>query len=85
MGAVAKRIPASVRRRALERSLDHIRYEQLTTAFLDLYLVNHCLNSVAVYCADPESEHTRRTIAALPNYLLEGEAGLTAQSLSVQV
>jgi squalene/oxidosqualene cyclase-like protein len=80
LGQLAPLTPPVLRARALERVLDHIKHEQLFTDFLDIGPVSKTLDVVACWAAEPNSEHTRRSIAALPRYLFRCERGLTMQA-----
>ena len=74
------RIPARLRAHALRFVLDHIMHEQSTTGYIDIGPVNKALNVIAVWSADPLSEHTRRSLEALPAYLFDCERGKTMQT-----
>ena len=75
-------VPTRLRARALAVVLDHIRYQNRSTDFLDLGPVDKALNVVACWAAAPSSEHTQQAIQALPRYLFACERGLTMQAYS---
>jgi squalene/oxidosqualene cyclase-like protein len=77
---VEKRMPGVLRARALEFVLDHIKHEQLTTHFIDLHPINKVLDTIGVWVAEPHSEHTRKALDALPQYIFDCERGRTMQS-----
>jgi squalene/oxidosqualene cyclase-like protein len=60
--------------------LDHIKHEQLTTSFIDIGPVNKAFDTLALWSAEPHSEHTRKAIEALPQYIYDCEHGRTMQS-----
>jgi squalene/oxidosqualene cyclase-like protein len=80
LGQIEKRIPRALRAKALAFVLDHIKHEQLTTSFIDIGPVNKALNTLALWSAEPHSEHTRKAIEALPQYIYDCERGRTMQS-----
>ncbi len=80
LAALERRIPHQLRARALARTLDHIKHEQLTTSFIDLGPVNKTLDVIALYASEPAADHTRRAIEELSTYVFEGAAGLTMQA-----
>lgn len=80
LGQIEPRLPRGLRAKALRFVLDHIKHEQLTTAFIDIGPVNKALDTIALWSAEPQSEHTRKAIAALPQYIFDCERGRTMQS-----
>jgi squalene/oxidosqualene cyclase-like protein len=80
LGLVEKWMPRSLRAKALEMGLDHIKHEQLTTNFIDIGPVNKVLDTLAVWSAEPQSEHTRKALDALPQYIFDCDRGKTMQS-----
>jgi len=79
LNAFEKVVPKSWREQALEFTLGHIKHESETTSFIDIGPVNKVLDTIASYAADPTSEHTKKCIAALPQYLFDGEDGVKMQ------
>jgi squalene/oxidosqualene cyclase-like protein len=80
LGQIEKRIPRALRAKALALVLDHIKHEQLTTSFIDIGPVNKAFDTLALWSAEPHSEHTRKAIEALPQYIYDCERGRTMQS-----
>jgi squalene/oxidosqualene cyclase-like protein len=80
LGQIENWIPHALRAKALAFVLDHIKHEQLTTSFLDIGPVNKAFDTLALWSAEPHSEHTRKAIDALPLYLYDCERGRTMQS-----
>jgi squalene/oxidosqualene cyclase-like protein len=80
LGIVERWIPASLRAKALDFVLDHIKHEQLTTNFIDIGPVNKVFDTLAVWSAEPNSEHTRKALGALPQYIFDCDRGRTMQS-----
>jgi squalene/oxidosqualene cyclase-like protein len=80
LGLVERWMPRSLRAKALEVVLDHIKHEQLTTNFIDIGPVNKILDTLAVWSAEPHSEHTRKALDALPQYIYDCDRGRTMQS-----
>jgi squalene/oxidosqualene cyclase-like protein len=80
LGLVEKWMPRSLRAKALEVVLDHIKHEQLTTNFIDIGPVNKVLDTLAVWSAEPHSEHAGKALDALPQYIFDCERGRTMQS-----
>ncbi len=80
LGIVERWMPASLRAKALDFVLDHIKHEQLTTNFIDIGPVNKAFDTLAVWSAEPNSEHTRKAIEALPQYIFDCDRGRTMQS-----
>ncbi len=68
-----------LRERALDEVMDQVKQAQLDSNFVDLGPVNKALDTIACYAAEPDSEHTRKSIEALPEYLFDGEDGLKVQ------
>jgi squalene/oxidosqualene cyclase-like protein len=80
LGLVERWMPRSLRAKALAMVLDHIKHEQLTTNFIDIGPVNKVLDTLAVWSAEPQSEHTRKALDALPQYIFDCDRGRTMQS-----
>lgn len=80
LGQIEKCMPSSLRARALDVVLNHIKHEQLTTNFLDIGPVNKVFDTIAVWAAEPDSEHTRSAIDALPQYIFDCARGRTMQA-----
>ena len=80
LGRIETRIPKGLRAKALQFVLDHIKHEQLTTNFIDIGPVNKAFDTVALWSSEPHSEHTRKAVAALPQYIFDCERGRTMQS-----
>lgn len=80
LGQIEQRMPQGLRAKALAFVLDHIKHEQLTTNFIDIGPVNKALDTIALWSAEPHSDHTRKAIAAMPQYLFDCERGRTMQS-----
>ncbi len=80
LGQIEPRIPKGLRAKALQFVLDHIKHEQLTTNFIDIGPVNKAFDTVALWSSEPHSEHTRKAVAALPQYIFDCERGRTMQS-----
>jgi squalene/oxidosqualene cyclase-like protein len=77
LALIERWMPASLREKALKVVLDHIKHEQLTTNFIDIGPVNKVLDTLAVWSAEPQSEHTRRALDALPQYVFDCDRGRT--------
>ena len=80
LGWLEPRIPARLRAYALRFVFDHITHEMATTGYIDIGPVNKALNAIAVWSDDPLSEHTRKSLDALPVYLFDCERGRTMQT-----
>jgi squalene/oxidosqualene cyclase-like protein len=80
LGTIERWIPDSLRAKALDLVLDHIKHEQLTTSFIDIGPVNKVFDTLAVWIAEPHSEHTRKALDALPQYIFDCDRGRTMQA-----
>jgi squalene/oxidosqualene cyclase-like protein len=80
LGTIERWIPSSLRAKALDVVLDHIKHEQLTTNFIDIGPVNKVFDTLAVWTAEPNSEHTRKALDALPQYIFDCDRGKTMQA-----
>eukprot|EP01064_Diplonema_japonicum_P013973 TRINITY_DN21501_c0_g1_i1.p1 TRINITY_DN21501_c0_g1~~TRINITY_DN21501_c0_g1_i1.p1 ORF type:complete len:786 (+),score=145.03 TRINITY_DN21501_c0_g1_i1:36-2393(+) len=65
-----------LRSRALKLSIDHIKYDDVTTNFICLGPVNKVLNLVAIYAAEGHSEHLKLSEDRVQDYLWLGRNGL---------
>jgi squalene/oxidosqualene cyclase-like protein len=80
LGWVERIMPGAMRQRALDRVLDHIVHEQETTNFIDLGPVNKAFDCIVTAVAMPGSEHSRRSIEVLHEYIFPCERGHAMQS-----
>ena len=80
LGAIEPWIPGRLRAKALDVVLDHIKHEQLTTNFIDIGPVNKVFDTLAVWSAEPHSEHTKKALDALPQYIFDCDRGRTMQA-----
>jgi squalene/oxidosqualene cyclase-like protein len=71
--------PARLRRRAMDRVLDHVRYDDRATQWINLGPVNKVLNGFVHHFNDPGGDDFRRAFAACEPYLWPGHDGTKMQ------
>ncbi|MFW6050129.1 MAG: terpene cyclase/mutase family protein [Myxococcota bacterium] len=79
MGAVEDRMPAALRRRALDFVLDQIRREDDNTRYICIGPINKVLNLLCWHFTRPGGEEVRRHLERLPDYLWHADDGLKMQ------
>ncbi|MHB8420956.1 MAG: prenyltransferase/squalene oxidase repeat-containing protein [Myxococcales bacterium] len=68
-----------LRRRALAEVMEHLRYEDEVTHFIDIGPVNKVLNAFVHWFDDPHGERFRRAFEACELYLWDGHDGTLMQ------
>lgn len=72
--------PARLRDRAMKIVLEHVRYEDRVTSFIDIGPVNKVLNAFVHHFVDPNGEDFRRAFARCDDYIWAGHDGTKMQS-----
>lgn len=80
LDAFERMSPGRIRERALARVLEHVRYEDRATNFIDIGPVNKVLNAFVHHFADPGGADFRRSFARCDDYLWSGHDGVKMQS-----
>jgi squalene/oxidosqualene cyclase-like protein len=75
--AFERACPGALRRRAMDRVLEHIRYEDRVTQGIDIGPVNRILNAFVQYFDDPDGAPFHRAFAACERYLRDDDDGST--------
>jgi squalene/oxidosqualene cyclase-like protein len=65
--------PASLRRRALDRAMEHIQFEFRSTGYVCLSPVNGMLFTLALFITDPHHPDLERALAGLEYWMWEDE------------
>ena len=68
-----------LRRRAMRRVLDHVRYEDRVTSFIDIGPVNKVLTVFVHHFDEPDGDAFRRAFAACDEYIWPGHDGTKMQ------
>lgn len=72
--------PAGLRARAMKHVLEHVRYEDRVTSFIDIGPVNKVLNAFVHHFHDPRGDDFRRAFARCDDYMWSGHDGTKMQS-----
>ena len=72
--------PARLRERAMRRVLEHVRYEDRVTSFIDIGPVNKVLNAFVHHFDDPGGDDFRSAFARCDDYMWDGHDGTKMQS-----
>eukprot|EP00762_Andalucia_godoyi_P007982 ANDGO_03489.mRNA.1 Cycloartenol synthase len=70
---------SAIRQRALAFTLDHIKHEDETTRFIDIGPVNKTINMLSVWYAEGNSEHFKKHVDRLFDYLWLSDDGMKMQ------
>lgn len=79
MHAYERRPSSALRERALERVLQHIRYEDEVTHYRCIGPVNKVLNALVWHFVQPGGEEVKRHVETLPTYLWRSAEGTRVQ------
>ncbi len=77
LGMAENAIPAALRERACASVLDHIRYEEEVTHFIDIGPVSKAFIAIVTHVAWPQSAHAKRSFDTMHEYIFDCARGRT--------
>ncbi|KAF9688909.1 hypothetical protein SADUNF_Sadunf01G0036800 [Salix dunnii] len=74
-----------LREKALNKTMDHIHYEDESSRYITIGCVEKPLDMLACWVEDPHGDYFRRHLARIKDYVWIGEDGIKMQSFGSQV